>query len=489
MIRSPRPGRLTALLFLASLGGPVALGAVPVLYPLPEVAPRAADFAVRVDGQDAAVLETEVAAIASFSSERPVEVEVRPRDDVKRVDVRPKSLGVEPELVGNVIRFRLERPCQLSVELNGESERVLYVFFDPPETEVPAKDDPRVRRFDPGRIHEVGAISLASGETLYIPAGAIVRGTVSAKDASGIRILGRGILESPGKGAQKGNMIRLERCRDARIEGITILNSQTWTIVPVHCEDVAIRRVKLVGWQFGSDGIDLVSSRRVRVSDSFLRDNDDCIALKAMPLGDRPWDATGTAPDVNDVVVERSVFWNMAWGNALEIGFELRSAAVRGVIFRDLDVIHTVRGAVLSIHNGDTATVSDVRYEDIRIEDARHKLIDLAIFLSQYSVDRPKEKAEIDRRYLHGAWDGVQQVLPEGRAFHAPFRGHIRGIVFKDVRVVDGPLPFSILSGYDAEHAVEDVTIEGLRYLDRPIRGAAEGRFFVENARGVRFLR
>jgi polygalacturonase len=273
-----------------------------------------------------------------------------------------------------------------------------------------------------------------------------------------------------------------------RIEGLTILNSQTWTIVPVHSEDVTIERVKLVNWQFGSDGVDVVSSRHVRIADSFLRDNDDCVALKALPGGERPWDAPGPAPDVVDVTVERSVLWNMAWGNALEIGFELRSAFVRDVVFRDVDVIHTARGAVLSIHNGDTATVRDVLFEDIRVEDARHKLVDVAIFLSQYSVDRPKDKAEIERNYLHGAWDGVQKVAPADRAAHAPYRGHVRGVVFRNVRVVEGPFPFSILSGYDDDHAVEDVVFEGLSYLGRPILSAEEGRFFVENARGVRFV-
>jgi Glycosyl hydrolases family 28 len=473
----------TAALLLAA-GGRVEASTRP--YPLPEGAPRAADFAVRVNGVDVGVLDTDVAGIASFSSDGPVEVEIRPRDDVKRVDVRPLSLAVKAALADGVVRLRLRRPCQASVELNGESERVLLLFFDPPETDAPPPDAPNVRRFAPG-LHDAGPIELASGETLYIPAGAVVRGTVVARDATGVRILGRGILESPGEGKQQGKMIRLERCRDARIEGLTILNSQTWTILCAHSENVTIERVKLVNWQFGSDGVDVVSSRHVRVADSFLRDNDDCVALKAMPGGEWPWDTAGQAPDVVDVKVERGVLWNMAWGNALEIGFELHSAFVRDVVFRDIDVIHTARGAVLSIHDGDTATVRDVLYDDIRVEDARHKLVDLAIFLSQYSVDRPKDKAAIERNYLHGAWDGVQKVAPADRAAHAPYRGHVRGVVFRNVRVVDGCFPFSILSGYDDEHAVEDVTFEGLSYLGRPILGAEEGRFFVEHARGVRF--
>ena len=488
MVLMLRRARLPVLPALLSLALATAASADTALrsYPLPEGVARAADFVVKANGTEVAVLDTQVAGIAAFAAEGPVDVEIRPAHDVKRVDVRPLSLGATATIADGVIRLRLPRPCQASVELNGESERVLYLFYDPPERDAPAPGTPRVRRFEPG-IHDVGRIELASDETLYLAAGAIVRGTVLAKDASGVRIRGRGILWSPGKDRQLGNMIRLERCRDVHIEGITIVDSHTWTLVPTHSENVVIERVKLVNWQFGSDGVDVVSSRHIRVSDSFLRDNDDCIAVKALPWGERPWEMSETAPDVFDVTIERSVMWNMAWGNAIEIGFELRSRAVRDIVFRDIDVIHTVRGAVLSIHNGDMATVSNVRFEDIRVEDARHKLVDVAIFLSQYSVDRPQDKAEIERNYLHGAWDGVQKVVPAERAKHAAHRGHVRGIVFRDVRVVDGPLPFSILSGYDPQHAIEDVVFEGLAYLGRPIASPEEGRFFVENARGVRF--
>jgi len=53
-----------------------------------------------------------------------------------------------------------------------------------------------------------------------------------------------------------------------------------------------------------------------------------------------------------------------------------------------------------------------------------------------------------------------------------------------NLQVVDGILPFSIISGYDKEHSVDNVRIEGLKYLGRPIRNAADGKFSIENAPG-----
>jgi len=62
-----------------------------------------------------------------------------------------------------------------------------------------------------------------------------------------------------------------------------------------------------------------------------------------------PWTAkSSTAPhNVRDVLVRDSVFWNAEAGNALEIGFELRAEEVSGITWRNCDVIHVDKGAVL----------------------------------------------------------------------------------------------------------------------------------------------
>jgi hypothetical protein len=52
------------------------------------------------------------------------------------------------------------------------------------------------------------------------------------------------------------------------------------------------------------------------------------------------------------------------------------------------------------------------------------------------------------------------------------------------LHVVDGALPYSIVAGFDAEHAVENVVIEDLRCLGKPVRTLEEGKFVIENAPG-----
>jgi polygalacturonase len=311
-----------------------------------------------------------------------------------------------------------------------------------------------------------------------------VKGNVLAANAKNIRISGRGILD--GRQLERGvNLIALSRVEKAAIEGITLVGCKTWTVKPTFSRDLVIDNLKIVNWDTGSDGIDLVGTSYVRIQNCFVRANDDCIVIKTWGGDEKYPRHEQVGPDVEDIQVLNSVFWNMPWGNALEIGFELRASTIRDVLFKNCDIIHVERGAALSIHNGDYATVENIRYEDIRVEDARHKLIDLAVFLSQYSTDRPQDPEVRKSRYMNGAWDGVLWVLTGEEGNYAAKRGRIRNISFKNIRVVDSPSPFSVISGYDPQHRVENVTIEDLYINGKKVTSLAEGRIMVEQAEGV----
>jgi len=145
------------------------------------------------------------------------------------------------------------------------------------------------------------------------------------------------------------------------------------------------------------------------------------------------------------------------------------------------------RGAAISIHNGDFACVSDITYENINIEDADHKLIDLAIFLSQYSMDKPSSGEDRNSRYMNGAWDGVLNVYKGESSLYAKNRGYINHILFKNVRVVEGPFPFSILYGFDNTHIVGNVTFDNLTILNKRITGPEDGHFFISHTENITF--
>lgn len=476
---------VTSALLALALGPPSGSPDAVTIYPTPAGVAADPDYVVEVQGRPVFVFATPVAAVASFDMRAPVEVVIRPRRDARWVDVRPLSAGVVPRIEGGVIRLTLHGPARLSVELNKEPLRhPLFLFANPPALPVPP--GPGVRLFAAGQVHRPGLIDLADGETVYIEGGAVVEGAIRAQGRKNVRILGRGVLDGSHNrelavtAGHRVRMIELRDCADAQVEGITLVNSPTWQIVPINCDRLRIENVKIVSDNGSDDGIDVVRSRDVDIDQVFIHTKDDCVVIKAHL--DYPSDVTTTR-----VRVRRSVFWNAAWGNALEIGFELRAAEVSHIRFEDSDIIHVQDGAAFSIHNADGATVRDVLWRNIRVEDATQKLIDLAIFQSQYSVDAPKDPAQIKARYLSGAWDGVLDTrAPDAHAAAAPFRGRIEDIRFENIAVLDGRLPFSIVSGFDRAHSVRGVVIRNLTLRGRRLRNPREAQLVVSDG-DVRF--
>jgi hypothetical protein len=429
---------------------------LPTTYGAPIAEMGAPDYQVRADGRPVFVYNSRVAAFAGFSFAEgadAVEIAVTPLAPVESVDLRPLSYGIEPELDGNTIRFTLARPCHVSVEINGSTRHPLFLFANPPETDAPKPDDPGVRYYKGGEIHRAGVVTLKDNETVYIEGGAVVRGAFEAYGAKNVRIMGRGILDGSGYSKGEQNMIRLSDCSATSLQGITILNSGAWTVKVERSTGLAITNLKIVNWRDWDDGIDICGCTEVLVDGCFIRTKDDCVAIKAVQYGEGPGSVDH---DSYDILVTNSVLWNGVWGNALEIGFETRTEHIHDIVFRNIDVIH-VQGweGTLSIHNGDRATVSNVLYEDLRIERVEGFLFDLKILHSRYTKD-----AE---------------------------RGHIKNITFRDIAVVGERFPPSIIQGFDDDHRVESIVFENVTIRGQHVDSLEAGKFEVSNYRDITF--
>jgi hypothetical protein len=435
------------------------------------------DFKLEVAGQAVPVLAMDSASFAPLELAGRAEAVVETSFDFARCVVRPLNRGVTPVVKGRRVVFELPDPAgrsvHLSVEFHGADgalmlHRPLFVLVSPPIAEPSGSG---VRTFEPGRVHEVGTLRLASGQTLYLPAGAVVRGHLRAEKANDIAVVGGGVWDASRtehrvRHPDRKRLMVLADCRDVRLEGFTVVDSPSWTVVPVGCAGVDIREVKLVNDAANDDGFDIVGSRDVRLDRCFARTRDDCVAVKATGKGaenpDEPSTACGMS-DVEHVRVTGGTFWNAEWGNALEIGYETRCETMRDIVFEDCDIIRSeperwTSGGVLTIHNGDRAHVRDVVYRDIRVEDAGHKLVDFKISFDQYSRDE--------------------------------VRGFVSDILIDGLHVVDGPMPPSILQGTGVggeNRLVENVTIRNLTYRDEPLTDAMSARFITERAKDVRF--
>ena len=109
------------------------------------------------------------------------------------------------------------------------------------------------------------------------------------------------------------------------------------------------------------------------------------------------------------------------------------------MLFTDCDLIHdTGREWALRVYHCDAATISNVRFENLRIEEAR-RLISVWIGKAVWSRD-----AE---------------------------RGHIRGVSFKDISATT-QTPRGELKGIDAGHVVEDVAFHHVLVNGHPLATA-----------------
>lgn len=471
-----------------------------VLYPAPIGLSSSEQYSVTINGKDAFVYASPVpAAYCSFDMNGEAEITIKANRDIKWVDIRPLALGIHPIFKDSTIHFTLSKPAQISIELNGSIKMPLFIFANAPEENKPSKNDSNVLFFEAGKIHYPGIINLQSNQTLYVEGGAVVVGVVKANNAKHIRIAGRGIIDGTYNSSFSDSLIKTKNaividanrnlgtyqrflefthCDDVKIEGVTLHNSTSWQVVPLQSKNVEINNVKIISDQASDDGIDVVHCKNVHIHHCFIRTKDDCVAIKA-------YIASPPGPDVDSILVDKCVFWNALWGNGFEIGFELNSAAVKNVTFRNSDIIHIEAGAAFSIHNAGAATVSNILFENIRVEDARQKLFDLAIFRSQYSEDGSLDTAVRRKLYLNGAWDGVLMIPAEERAAHAMYRGKIKNVVFRNIKIVDGLFPYSVFYGYDAYKNVSNVLIENLQVHGKRIRNLSEAKCYLENATNI----
>ncbi len=440
-------------------------------------------YRVKVNGTQIPVFDTPIASYAIFDFSGEAEVEIKTMFDVRWVDIRPLRTGIKPDYTGdNSFRFKMKNPENLSLELNGRiRQQPLFILAGKPELSRPLKSDKNVIWFEGGKLYKDVKLELKDNQTVYIEGGAVVQGYIFAEGKKNVKICGRGIMDGSFNKNLVGNknrFISLTDCEGITIEDITLHNGTTWQVALFHCNKAEINRIKIVSESGSDDGMDIFRSTNVVVDGVFAHTKDDCIAIKS----------GGKYPanhPTDNIIVKNCTFWNSIWGNAIEIGFELYSNEVKNIRFENIDVIHVEDGATMSIHNAGQAHVHNVVFDNIRVEDSRQKLFDVAIFFSQWGPDGIRDPGFIKKNYLNGAWDGVQKI-PEGKEdYHRQFRGTISDIVFKDIQVVGGLLPFSVFHGFDNEKNVSGVKIENLTYLGKKLTDTESAKIRQQNTKDL----
>jgi len=269
---------------------------------------------------------------------------------------------------------------------------------------------------------------------------------------SNIRILGRGILDGSDYEWRKGpyNFTVGITGTNVEVSGITIRGSSHWTIVPNASRDVTVRNVKLCGGRVqNDDGINPCNSQNVLITDCFIRTDDDCVAMKGLDLR-RPNN------NVENIVVENCTLW-CDRARIFLLGHESRAAFMRNITLRNLEIIHYTMTAFL-LEPGEEMRLEDVRIENVRVHgEGQRELARLKPVVNQY----------------------MQNKVP----------GHVRGVHFKNVEVYGTPGAYLIqLEGADAQHQVQDVTLEKVKVLGRELTADSPNMKVGQQVEDVRFV-
>lgn len=158
-------------------------------------------------------------------------------------------------------------------------------------------------------------------------------------------------------------MFILNNSVDVRLENITIVNSPLWNVRLNDCDRVFVRGVRIYSdleKGVNADGIDIVSSSNVLISDSIIVTGDDAIAMKTISR-----DGAKAKP-VENVTVTNCILTSSS--SAVTIGTET-AADVRHVVVTNSVIRNSNRG--LSINVMDGATVSDVLFSNITMDTGR----------------------------------------------------------------------------------------------------------------------
>jgi len=470
-------------------------GQAVVSFTAPQGEKLSADYTLRVNGKNVPVyscrvsaapinqvwpgyqrplVQTELASFAYWAMSGPVTVEISSNRPYQSVAVRPASRGITPKTNGRLITFQLLNPQQLTVELDG-THFALHLFADPPETGAPKAGDPNVLYFGPG-VHRPGKIELRSGQTVYVAAGSVVYTTIEGHDLTGVSILGRGIIDESEFSRGQGGAIHLTNSTGVTIDGVILRDPAEWGLACFGCRDVTISRVKEIGfWRYNSDGIDICNSQDVTIRDSFVRSFDDSIVIKGLKIEEN---SIGDRPE-RHIRVSNLVLW-CDWGRALEVGAETSTPEISDVVFSNIDIVRTSFVA-MDIQHGDRAAVHGIHFENIRVE------VDDVSPQPVYQTARDEKYApDPSVAYIPQLFVIVIQPTMWSKDKAA---GTVRDVTLKDISVTGKPQPSSSVTGYDAEHDVQGVSIDNLRFNGRPATDAEAAHLKVNSfAEPVHFV-
>lgn len=390
-------------------------------------------YAVKVDETIGGKHNVRTTSMAYFDFDGTVDVRVTSNQlPVNEARVRPLSYSIPVDVKGNSFTFSLDKPRNLSVEVNGDIFNNLQLFANPLDENKPSekelkklKKDKHYHYYGPG-YHKIEPLILGDGETLYVAGGAVIDGEVKIENANGAKVLGRGLIYPERKLG-----VLVSRSRNVEVNGIF-----TTQCAVGGSDDVKVENVKVMSYYGWGDGFNIFASNNVTYNHIFARTSDDCTTIYAT--------RKGFNGGCRNILTEDAVLWaDVAHpfmiglhGSATELGLDAPADTITDIIYRNIDVIDMHENQVdyqgcFAILAGDNNIVKNITFEDIRVENFRKgRLIDIRI--------------------------------PWNLKYCAAPGSVVENILFKNIYYNGDRSDLSLIIGYDETRKVKGVTFDNL---------------------------
>ena len=189
--------------------------------------------------------------------------------------------------------------------------------------------------------------------------------------------------DSPLK-APRPRMINLYNCTNVLISDLTILNSPSWTIHPVYCENITIEGISIIQpyESPNTDGINPESCKNVRIFNCFVDCGDDCITIKS----GYNEDGRRVGIPCENIVISNCTF---AHGrSAIGIGSEM-SGGIKNVTISNCVFNGTLRGLRIKTGRGRGGIVENYRADNIVMTN-----VETAISIDMYYGNKGEDNME-----------------------------------------------------------------------------------------------
>lgn len=269
-----------------------------------------------------------------------------------------------------------------------------------------------------------GAIFLKSNMTLFLEKGARLTGSGNVSDFpvmgypyegfdqlcyaslintdgapyKNITIAGNGVIDANGLALyeaersdariKRGRAVCIRNTRNVVIQGVKIRQSPAWCLHLIYCRNILIDHIEVhtkydeEGNQYGMvncDGIDIDSCKNVKITNSLIASEDDCIAVKS---GRNEAGRRVGIPSEN-ITIENCIFKS---GFGVAIGSEM-SGGVRDVFVRSCTFENAFSIASVKAIRGRGSYIKNVHYENCSLVNHDTEISDTKWFRGAIYVD------------------------------------------------------------------------------------------------------